>query len=188
MLKKTIALLVLACAGSLHAETYNLDPAHAEVGFKIKHMGLSNISGTFDKFDGSFTYDGSLDSLKVNGVIQVNSVNTRNAKRDAHLLNEDFFSAEEYPEISFDSSGVESSEGTDYLLGQLTIKDVTRPVKLAVEVNGPIDSPFEPGVQLLGVNLFGSILRHDFGVGHDGASDKLIGEEVTLEIHLEGKK
>lgn len=188
-MKQMIAFaFAVALAANVSAENYNLDASHTQVGFKIKHMGLSTVRGTFDGVDATVSYKGSPETLELTATIQVSSVNTKNEKRDGHLANEDYFDAEKFPTIMFKSTGVEKDDEDWVMNGHITIKGVTKPIQLELEVNGPVDSPWQEGTQIIGVVLEGEITRQDFGVAHDGASDKLIGDTVELEINLEASK
>ncbi|MEM7394679.1 MAG: YceI family protein, partial [Verrucomicrobiota bacterium] len=100
------------------------------------------------------------------------------------LRNADFFEVAKFPHIIFQTTKSTAKK----LTGELTMKGVTKTVELDVEVSGPIDSPFEKGVKIIGLHASGKVNRQDFGVAPDGASDKLIGDTVSIDINLEGKK
>lgn len=182
-----IALFALP-ALALQAATYSLDQAHTDVAFKIRHMGLSKVRGNFHTFSGTVQYDGHPASLQVEARIEIDSIDTGNEKRDEHLLNEDFFDAGKHPLMTFKSRKVEKAKDGYVLVGDITIKGVTKPVRLDLEVTGPVDSPMHPGTALIGLNLEGELPRHDFGVSNEGRSDKMIGKTVYLEISAEAKK
>jgi len=180
-----IALTLVAGSTTASAKTYTIDTSHAEVGFSIRHMGISNVRGSFKTFSGTITYDGSdITGLKANAEIEVSSIDTANKKRDDHLRNPDFFDAAKFPKITFASTGVKKGKDGYILNGKLTMHGVTKEVSLPVVVSGPIDDPY--GNKRIGVELSGSLKRHDFGIGGEGASDKMIGKEVKLDINLEG--
>lgn len=166
------------------AVTYQIDTAHAELGFSIRHMGISNVRGNFDEFSGTITYDGS-DVLGVaaEATVKTESVNTGNKKRDDHLRNEDFFDAVGHPEIRFESTGVEKNGEGFVLKGHLTMRGVSKPVSLTMNVAGPIEDPW--GNQRIGLELSTTVKRHDWGIGTDGPSDLAIGKDVKIEINLE---
>jgi polyisoprenoid-binding protein YceI len=148
-------------------------------------MGISNVRGSFKTFSGSVTYDGSdITGLKADAEIEVNSIDTGNEKRDDHLRNPDFFDSAKFPKITFSSTGVKKSKDGHVLTGKLTLHGVTREISLPVIVSGPIEDPY--GNKRIGLELSGILKRHDFGVGGGGASDKLIGKDVKLDINLEG--
>ncbi len=175
--------LVLAVAPA-GAVTYEIDTAHAEVGFSIRHMGISNVRGNFDEFSGTITYDGS-DVLGVaaDATIKTESVNTGNKKRDDHLRNPDFFDATGHPELSFESTGVEKNGDGFVLNGNLTMRGVTKPVSLVMSVAGPIEDPW--GNQRIGLEISTTVKRHDWGIGKEGPTDLAIGKDVKIEINLE---
>ena len=163
---------------------WSLDPAHTSVGFAIRHLGLVNVRGHFNEYDGMVHYDGeSIESLQVRATIQASSIDTNNERRDAHLRNEDFFEVDTYPTITFHSSAVVPHGDGHALKGHLTIKNVTKEVLLPLTVNGPTEDAW--GNDRIGIELGGQIERHDFGVGFDGAPDRMIGSTVHLDIHLQ---
>ncbi|OUR70526.1 hypothetical protein A9Q76_07220, partial [Arcobacter sp. 31_11_sub10_T18] len=113
-----LGLASILTAGALFAGTYNVDTAHSNVGFKVKHLMISNVSGKFDQFKGSFVYDEKTKLVKsLTGTINVASVNTDNAKRDGHLKSADFFDAAKFPNIEFTLDKIEG----DYAYGSLSI-------------------------------------------------------------------
>jgi len=145
---------------------------------------ISNVKGSFDTFEGKFEYDEKSKTLKsLEGSVDVNSINTANAKRDAHLKNEDFFDVKKYPNITFKLSNVEGDEAT----GTLTMHGVSKEIKLELENNGMVKDPW--GNTRVGLSLSGKINRYDFGLKYNKvleAGGLTIGEKVKLEIELEG--
>lgn len=179
-----LGLASIISVGALYAGTYKVDKSHSNVGFKVKHMMISNVSGTFNEFDGSFEYDEKANTLKsLNGVVQVKSINTSNEKRDAHLKESDFFAAQKYPEIRFNLNKVEG----DKVYGKLTMRGVTKDVVLDLETNGVIKDPW--GNTRAGIVLEGKINRFDYGIKYNSileAGGVAVGEKVKLLIELEG--
>lgn len=179
-----LGLASILAAGALYAGTYNVDTSHSNVGFKVKHLMISNVSGKFDKFNGSFEYDEKTKQLKsLKGIIDVTSVNTENAKRDGHLKSADFFNAAKFPEITFSLEKIED----DYAFGKLTIQGITKDVKLDFENNGSIVDPW--GNTRVGLALNGKLNRSDYGLVYNQALEAggvVIGEKVKLSIELEG--
>lgn len=175
------AALVLG-SGSLFGALYNVDASHSSVGFKVKHMMISNVSGNFLKFGGSYDLDeGTLKALE--GTIEVGSIDTGIEKRDAHLKNEDFFDAAKHPEITF----VMKTFDGDSVTGDLTMHGVTRSVTLDAEVSGTITDPW--GNVRSAVALNGSIKRSDFGLNWNKALETggvVVGDKIKLDIELEG--
>jgi polyisoprenoid-binding protein YceI len=166
-----------------------LDPTHSEIGFKIKHLMITNVSGNFNKFEVKAETKGSdFTNAKVSADIEVDSINTNNAQRDAHLKNADFFEAEKHPLITFRSTKLEKLDEETYsLTGDLTIKETTKPVKLALEYGGVTKDPY--GNYKAGFSVTGRINRHDFGVSYNAVLETggvALGEEIKIhgEIQL----
>ncbi len=179
-------ILVPIHAGAA-APTWTFDAPHGEINFKIKHI-LTYVTGHFEKYHGVIKFDpddpaGS--SMDV--VIEVDSVNTRVAKRDEHLLSPDFFDAEKYPVITFKSSEILHKGGHDYVAkGKLTMKDVTREIELPFTFLGILDNPFNEKQLIVGLNAEFTVDRLDYHVG-DGKYYKLrqLGKDVTVTLHFE---
>lgn len=171
-------------ASALFGGTYNVDKSHSNVGFKVKHMMISNVTGNFNNFSGSFEYDEKTNTLKsLNGTIEVKSINTANEKRDNHLKESDFFAADKYPEITFTLNKVED----DKAYGKLTMRGVTKDVVLDLETNGVIKDPW--GNTRAGIVLEGKVNRFDYGIKYNSvleAGGVAVGEKVKLLIELEG--
>src|ERR1700704_5182679 len=117
---------------------WTIDSAHSEVTFKVKHLVISSVSGKFKSFEASVETDkDDFTDAKVQFTADVDSIDTGNAQRDGHLKSPDFFDAANYPKISFVSTGIANKSGNEYLLkGNLTMKNVTKPVELTVEFGG----------------------------------------------------
>ncbi len=179
-----LGLASILTAGALFAGTYNVDPTHSNVGFKVKHLMISNVSGNFDTFKGSFEYDEKTKLVKnLTGTIDVSSVNTDNAKRDGHLKSADFFDAAKFPNIEFTLDKIEG----DYAYGSLSIHGISKQVKLDFENNGSIVDPW--GNTRVGLAINGKINRSDFGLKYNSvleAGGVMIGEKIKLDIELEG--
>jgi polyisoprenoid-binding protein YceI len=159
---------------AIPAGTWNVDPAHSRVEFSIRHMGIASIRGSFADFDG--TIDGG-DEPRISGAIRVASVDTRDEARDGHLQSPDFFDAGRHPEITFASSRFEDGK----VVGDLTIRGVTREVELDARVTGAGTDPW--GNERLGLELEGEIDRHDFGVSWNTplpTGGLLLGDTVRL--------
>jgi len=183
----TIQKIILASMlliSSLFAGEYTIDKSHSSVGFKVKHMMVSNVKGTFDNFKGSFEYDEKNNTLKsLNGEIEVASINTSNKKRDAHLKADDIFHAEKYPKIIFKLTKIEGE--TAY--GTLTMKGVTKAIQLDFEPGGSIIN--HRGKQVAGFALYGKLKRSDYGITWNKvleAGGVAVGDTVKLEIEIEG--
>jgi len=180
------AILLLTRANA--ADTYSIDPAHSSVGFSVRHMGVSNVKGHFDQFAGSLVLDqGALQ--QASATIQVKSINTGIEKRDNHLRTADFFEATKYPEITFKSRRVEKSGDQTILIGDFTMRGVTKELRLPVTVNGPIKDP--QGNSRIGLEAKTTVNRKDYGMKFNAVMETgslMVGEEVTIEINAEAVK
>ncbi|HSF44752.1 MAG TPA: YceI family protein [Chitinophagaceae bacterium] len=166
-----------------------LDELHSELGFKIRHLMISNVSGTFRKFTVSAETDQEdFSTAKINLTAEMASVNTNNDQRDEHLRNSDFFEVENYPQLSFESTDVEKTDDNSFtLFGNLTMKGVTKPVKLEVEHSGVIKDNW--GGERAGFTVTGKIRRTDWGVNFNAITEAggfALGEDVKIhgEIQL----
>jgi len=180
----TLLALTLLGSVSLFAGNYNVDTTHSNVAFKVKHMMISEVSGKFDTFNGSFEYDEKTKTLKsLNGKIDVNSINTANAKRDDHLRSPDLFDVQKFPSITFALDKVKGNKA----YGKLTMHGVTKNVVLSFENNGVIKDPW--GNTRVGLGLSGQLNRKDYGISWNTALEAggvAVGENVKLDIQLEG--
>jgi polyisoprenoid-binding protein YceI len=165
-----------------------LDPTHSELGFKIKHLMITNVSGNFNKFDVQVESKGDdFENANVSATIDAASINTNNVQRDEHLRNADFFEVATHPNIIFKSTKVEKRDDENYVLyGNLTIKDKTLPVKLDVEYGGIAKDPW--GNYRAGFTLSGKINRKDFGITYNAALETggvVLGEELKINAELQ---
>ncbi|MDY0234261.1 MAG: YceI family protein [Sulfurimonas sp.] len=185
---KFTKLLVIGSlfVSSLFGASYNVDRAHSNIGFKVKHMMISNVKGSFSDFEGTFEYDEKTKKLTaLHGEIQVESIDTANEKRDTHLREEEIFNADEYPTITFKMTKMDG----DNVYGDFTLKGVTKNIKLEFESGGTIIDPW--GNERAGFSLEGKIKRADFGLTYNSileAGGFAIGEDVKLEVEIEGIK
>lgn len=178
----TSAAVAAMLSGFLYGAPFEVDIEHSNVGFKIKHLMISNVKGHFSKFSGTYDLDnGVLKSL--NGTIETASIDTGIEKRDNHLRSADFFEVEKYPQITFKMTSFKEEEVT----GDLTIHGVTKSVTLEAEVSGAVKDPW--GNMRSGISLEGEIKRSDFGLKWNEvleAGGVVVGDEVKLSIELEG--
>lgn len=170
---------------TLVAPTWAIDPSHTEVKFKVKHLVISTVTGTFKLFDGAVnTQTENFDGASVRFSIDVNSLDTNSADRDNHLRSADFFDVANYPSISFENGVLRQISGSDYkLTGDLAIRGVTQPVELDVEYNGTVKDPW--GNAKAGFEINGKVNRKDFNLTWNvitEAGGMLVGEDVKLEI------
>lgn len=165
-----------------------IDASHSEIAFKVKHLMISNVKGTFGDFEATVVSNGNdFSDAQINFSLKTASINTGSADRDAHLRSADFFDAENYEKLTFTSSSLKpSGNGTYLLTGDLTIKGVSREVELDVEFGGFMSDPW--GNEKAGFSLSGKINRKDFGLNWNAALEAggvLVGEEVKINSELE---
>lgn len=169
--------------------TWKIDPVHSIAEFRVKHMMISNVRGHFTGVTGSLTFDESdLTKSHAEATIDVASIDTRDPQRDAHLKSADFFDAEKYPTMTFQSSHVtRRADGSLTVSGPLTIHGTSKEVEFAVE--GPTPPTKDPwGNTRVGVSATTKINRKDFGLIWNAALEAgglLVGEEVAVTLELE---
>jgi len=169
----------------LNAGTWNLDSSHSEVGFTVRHAGISKVRGSFDKVTAVLEVGQSLNDSKLSAVIDAASFNSNDANRDAHIKSADFFDVEQFPELSFTATGVEGSGENYKVTGDLTIKGITHQVTLDVEFNGVAVDPF--GATRAGFAGTTSISRKEFGLTWNAALETggvLVGDKVTINLDV----
>ncbi|MBM3402404.1 MAG: YceI family protein [Bacteroidetes bacterium] len=167
-----------------------IDPMHSEVHFKVKHLVISTVTGTFNSFSGSMDSENEdFRGASIEFALDVNSIDTNQGQRDAHLKSADFFDAEQFPKISFKSTSF-TKIGDDYqLLGDLTVKNVSKPVKLNVEFGGRATDFY--GNDKAGFEVSGQISRKEFGLTWDGITEAgaiVVGDEIKLQINVQFAK
>jgi len=170
---------------------YQIDPAHTQVIFKVRHLGISNVTGRFDVFEGSYTFDpDNAASSSVEATISAASVDTNEADRDKHLRSDDFLNVEKHPNITFKSKSVTKDPGDsdDYtIVGDLTINGVTKEVELDAEYGGHTTDPW--GNERTAFEAETKINRKDFGLTWNKALDAggfVVGDEVKITLEVEG--
>ncbi len=144
--------------------TWTIDPAHSEVQFKIRHLVISTVSGSFKKFEGTIESDtDDFTDAKIQFTAEAESVFTNNEQRDAHLKSDDFFNAEKYPKITFVSTEIIKEGKDEYILkGNLTMRDVTKPISLDVDYGGTTVDSY--GQTKAGFEITGKVDRQDYGL------------------------
>lgn len=166
--------------------TWNLDPAHSSAEFKVKHMMISNVKGSFSGLKGTLTLDESDPSRsKVSAAIDVSTLSTGDEQRDAHLKSADFFDAAQFAHMTFESTAVKrTGDGDHHVTGNLTIHGVTKPVSFTVD--GPGAASKDPwGNTRIGLSATTKVNRKEFGLTWNAALETggvLVGEDVTLTI------
>jgi polyisoprenoid-binding protein YceI len=172
-------------------ESWSLDTSHSTVGFRVRHMVVSKVSGRFTRWSGTLQLGGrNLQDSRVDVSIDVASIDTGVEKRDAHLRSPDFFDAARFPRIAFRSARVDSAGEDRYrVTGDLTIRGVTRPVALDVEFGGRTKDPW--GGERVGFTARAALDRREFGLTWNQALETggvLVGEKVEIELELEAVK
>ncbi|MBF4483474.1 YceI family protein [Flavobacterium sp. CSZ] len=163
--------------------TWVIDPLHSEVFFKIKHLVISTVTGSFRKFEGNIITDGTdFSNAKVAITIDVKSIDTNQPQRDDHLQNGDFFDADTYPKITFESTSFVNTGGNDYkMIGNLTLKGVTKPIDLKVEYGGT-EKDGQGNIKH-GFEVIGIVNRKEFRMTWNKMTDSGglgLGEDVKL--------
>lgn len=173
---------------ALAAGTWAVDPNHSGVHFKVRHIGLSNVRGRFNRYDATLTVGETLADTRVEATIEMSSVDTNQPDRDAHLLGTDFFSAEQHPAMTFRSTGVRAAgEGEYQLDGELTLNGITRPVTLDVEFHG-VETFSLDGSTHAGFSATTTVNRDDFGVDFNtplGMDKFALGKKIAVEFELQ---
>ncbi|TQR30607.1 protein yceI precursor [Campylobacter sp. MIT 99-7217] len=185
-MKKILASsLVVASlfATSLSATEFTLDKTHTNVGFKIKHLQISNVSGNFKDYEGLIDFDEASKSFnKIQATIKVASVDTDNQTRDNHLQQDDFFKAKKYPDMTFVMKSYKKVSDTEgKVTGTLTIAGVKKDITLDAEIGGIGE---QRGTKKLGFSLSGMIKRSDFKFAKD-TSTITLSDEIKLQIDIE---
>src|SRR5690606_8447414 len=167
---------------------WTVDTAHSEVGFSVKHMMISKVKGAFTSYEATVeANEEDLQGALIDFKIDVASIDTSNTDRDNHLRSADFFDVEQFPYITFKANDI-IKKGDEYeLTGDLTMKDVTRPVTFAVEYGGKATNPW--CVEVVAFNVEGKVNRRDFGLTWNQALETggvLVGEDIKITLELEG--
>lgn len=171
---------------TLPAGTWNVDPVHSSIGFEVKHFGISTFRGRFTGYEGTIeTGDGSIQ--RVAGTVRVDSVDVKDPQLAGHLQSEDFFDAANTPEIAYASTGARQlDDGRFELAGELTIRGVTKPVTLEVEVEGAGQDPY--GNDRISLTGSGVIDRTEYGITWNNTIENgalVLGEKVRLVLSVE---
>ncbi len=167
---------------------WQIDPAHSEINFTVRHMMISNVRGQFEKFTGTvdFNEDDPTKST-VDVQIEAASINTKEPPRDNHLRSADFFDAEHYPYLTFKSKRViKTGDNTGRTVGNLTIRDITREVTLDIEYSGQAQSPW--GTTSAGFSATTTINRKDWDLNWNKALETggvLVGDQIKIAIEIE---
>ena len=167
--------------------TWAIDASHSEIQFKVKHLVITTVTGSFKEFNGSVEAEESFENATISFEANVGSIDTNSEQRDGHLKSTDFFDAEQFPTLSFTSTEFKKKSDDEFsLTGDLTIKGTTLPVTLAVEYGGTATDPW--GNVKAGFELTGKINRKDFGLSWNAiteAGSALVSEEVKLIANIQ---
>jgi polyisoprenoid-binding protein YceI len=168
--------------------TYKIDAAHSEITFKVKHLMITNVTGSFTKFDATLESEAAdFSDAKISFEADTNSISTNNEQRDGHLKSDDFFAAEKFPKLSFTSKSFTKTTDNQYVLtGDLTIRDVTKTVELGVEYGGTVTDPY--GQVKAGFEIGGKINRKDFGLTWGAVTEAggvVVSDEVKLHLGVQ---
>ena len=167
----------------LTAGTYTIDPTHTEISFSVRHLAISKVRGHFQTFAGTVEIAEQIEDSTASATIDVASINTNQAQRDEHLRTSDFFTVEEFPEMTFKSTGVAVDGGDLTINGDLTLRGVTKPVTLEAEFGGATVDGY--GNTKVGFEATTKINRQDFGVTWNAATEAgglTLGDVITITI------
>ena len=181
-------LLFIAVSVNFAKNSWSLDKAHTKVAFSATHLVISQVEGRFDSYDGKIITDGDdFENASIEFSADVYSINTDNEKRDKHLKSDVFFNAEKFPKITFKSESFRKTEDNNYkLVGDLTIRDITKKVTLDAKLNGIIEDPW--GNTRVGFTVSGVENRFDFGLKWNAMLETgglVVGKDIILDINLE---
>jgi polyisoprenoid-binding protein YceI len=167
---------------------WEIDPTHSEVQFKVKHLVISTVTGSFGSYDGKIETDGDdFKNAKASFTADIDSISTNNEDRDQHLKSDDFFNAEEYPQLKFESKNFEKvADGKYNVTGDLTIRDVTKEIELDVVHGGTVTDQY--GQTKAGFEVEGVINRKEFGLTWDAvteAGNVVVGDKIKLQLNVQ---
>lgn len=170
------------------ATKWKIDPAHSEIQFKVKHLMITTVTGHFGQFDLDVeTESDDFSTAKnIEFTADIGSINTNNEQRDAHLRSGDFFDAEAHPQLRFSGAGYETEDNGGKVRGELTIKNVTRPVTLAAEFGGIVVDPY--GQTKAGFTVSGKISRSDFGLTWSAVTEAgqvVVGDDIKVHAEVQ---
>ena len=175
---------------TITAGTYALDPAHTTIGFVARHAMITKVRGNFNEFEGTLTVGENITDSAATATVKTASIDTKNADRDAHVKNEDFFDVEKFPEMTFTATKFDvNDKGEGTVTGDLTIKGTTKSVDLDVEDVATAEDPF--GNTRLGFEATTKINRKDFGIDFNAplkTGGVLVSEEIKIELEVSAIK
>lgn len=183
------ARIMSTTATTLPTGTWNVDPSHSRVGFRVKHLGISNVHGEFHDFDGRFVIaeDGT---ATASGTVKVASIDTNEGDRDGHLKSADFLDADTYPEITFQSTSITATDEDTYeITGDLTMHGVTKPITLTAEIGGSDVDMY--GNTRVGLEATAELSRSDYGMKFNaalGSGNMMVSDTVKLDLDIQAVK
>jgi polyisoprenoid-binding protein YceI len=170
--------------------TWTADPAHSTIGFSVKHLGIATVRGQFTEFEGTLELDEDLSGARISGTAKTASVDTAEPQRDAHLRSPDFFDAETYPELRFESTAVTPIDDETFAIeGDLTMHGETHPITLKAEILGAESDPY--GNERVGLEISGQLSRGDWGMRFNqalGSGNLMVSDTVKLTIDVSAVK
>lgn len=177
-------VLMMSVTFAFAQTTWSVDPMHSSFNFNIKHMGISFVQGRFVKFDGNITTPkADLTGASINFTVDVNSVDTDVEARNNHLKTADFFDAAKFPQMTFKSTSVKKAKNNTYVVsGNLTIKDVTKPIVVTMMYGGTTKD--QQGNEKIGIQTSFRINRFDYNVNYD-PTGTAVGKEVNISVFSE---
>lgn len=191
-MKKLFVIATLALfALNINAQTWTIDKAHSQVQFSVTHLVISEVTGHFKSYDGSITATkDDFSDAKIDFTVDINSINTNNEQRDNHLKSDDFFNAEKFPKMTFKGKSFKKvGENKFQLVGDLTIRDVTKEVTLDVVHNGTVKDPW--GNTKAGFKITGSLNRFDYNLKWNALTEiggAVVGRTVNIVVDLQLQK
>ncbi len=183
-----VAFMLMA-PSAVYAAIYDVDKDHTTIGFSAKHMVISNVKGKFDSFTGNFELNEQGKLIGAAATVKTGSINTGNAKRDTHLKSPDFFDAVKFPVISFKATKITYDGAKCKVVGDMTIKGVTKSITLDGELLGRVKDPW--GFERAGFHAEGVINRKDFGVSFHKVLDNgglVVSDMINISLDIEGIK
>jgi polyisoprenoid-binding protein YceI len=178
-----------ATTTALPTGTWSVDPTHSHISFRVKHLGISTVRGSFGEFEGQIVIDDD-GTATATGSVKVDSIDTSDENRDGHLKSADFFDVENYPEITFQSTDITATGDDTYeITGDLTLHGVTKPITLKAEVGGQETDPF--GNDRVGLEATGELSRSDYGMKFNmalGSGNIAVSDKVKLDLDISAIK
>jgi len=182
--------MTTATATLIPTGTWAADGAHSTFGFSVKHLGIATVRGSFGEFEGSLEIGEDLAGARITGSAKAASIDTAEPQRDAHLQSADFFDAETYPELTFESTSVRAIDGEAFeIVGDLSMHGVTRPITLRAEVQGSETDPW--GNERVGLEITGQLSRSEWGMKFNqalGSGNLIVSDIVKLALDISAVK